>query len=124
MRSDSTATDPATAEESASSTVPVASAARPGIAPDGSAGRAAGGSDARIARLFEMTNALLATISLDGRFTLLNPAWEQALGRSREERQATPMRDLLHPDDVGQTLALLLAGSHHPAHLENFTNRY
>jgi len=28
------------------------------------------------------------------------------------------------PDDVEQTLALLLAGNHRPAHLENFTNRY
>jgi PAS domain-containing protein len=35
---------------------------------------------ARIARLFEMTSDLLASISLDGRFTLLNPAWEQVLG--------------------------------------------
>jgi diguanylate cyclase (GGDEF)-like protein/PAS domain S-box-containing protein len=124
MRSDSTAIDPATAEESASSAVPIASLASTSSAPVTSSSRAASGSDARIARLFEMTNDLLATISLDGRFTLLNPAWEHALGRSREELQATPMRELLHPDDVGQTLALLLAGSHHPAHLENFTNRY
>ena len=40
--------------------------------------------DARIARLFEMTSDLLATVSMDGRFTLLNPAWEQALGWTRE----------------------------------------
>src|SRR4029077_514071 len=31
---------------------------------------------------------------------------------------------LMHPDDVEQTLALMLAGREHPAHLENFTNRY
>src|SRR2546423_1251649 len=78
----------------------------------------------RIRRLFEMTSDLLATISLDGRFTLLNPAWEQALGWSREELMARPMHELIHPDDVEQTLALVLAGSRHPAHLENFTNRY
>ena len=79
---------------------------------------------ARIARLFEMTSDLLTTISLDGRFTLLNPAWEQTLGWSREELMARPMHELIHPDDVEQTLALVLAGSRHPAHLENFTNRY
>ena len=78
----------------------------------------------RIRRLFEMTSDLLATISLDGRFTLLNPAWEQALGWSREQLMARPMHELIHPDDVEQTLALVLAGSRHPAHLENFTNRY
>jgi diguanylate cyclase (GGDEF)-like protein/PAS domain S-box-containing protein len=81
-------------------------------------------SDARIARLFEMTSDLLATISLDGHFTLLNPAWEQALGWTREELQAKPMQELMHPDDIEPTLALLLAGNRHPAHLENFTNRY
>src|SRR5436305_5661477 len=78
----------------------------------------------RIRRLFEMTSDLLATISLDGRFTLLNPAWERALGWSREELMAGPMHELIHPDDVEQTLALVLAGTRHPAHLENFTNRY
>jgi diguanylate cyclase (GGDEF)-like protein/PAS domain S-box-containing protein len=79
---------------------------------------------ARIARLFEMTSDLLATISLDGRFTLLNPAWEHVLGWTREELLARPMQELLHPDDAEQTLGLMLAGSRHPAHLENFTNRY
>ncbi|HXP38351.1 MAG TPA: EAL domain-containing protein [Solirubrobacteraceae bacterium] len=80
--------------------------------------------DPRIARLFEMTSDLLATVSLDGRFTLLNPAWEQVLGWTREELQAKPMHEFIHPDDVEQTLALILAGNHRPAHLENFTNRY
>jgi diguanylate cyclase (GGDEF)-like protein/PAS domain S-box-containing protein len=80
--------------------------------------------DARIARLFEMTSDLLATISLDSRFTLLNPAWERVLGWTREELQAKPMQEFIHPDDVEQTLAVMLAGSQRPAHLENFTNRY
>ncbi len=80
--------------------------------------------DPRIARLFEMTSDLLATVSLDGRFTLLNPAWEQVLGWTRAELQAKPMHEFIHPDDVEQTLALILAGNHRPAHLENFTNRY
>jgi diguanylate cyclase (GGDEF)-like protein/PAS domain S-box-containing protein len=79
---------------------------------------------ARIARLFEMTSDLLATISLDGRFTLLNPAWEQVLGWTRKELEAQPIQEFMHPDDVEQTLALMLAGSNRPAHLENFTNRY
>ena len=89
-----------------------------------SAGDTPGGDAARIARLFEMTSDLLAAISLDGRFTLLNPAWEQVLGWTREELLARPMQELMHPDDVEQTLALMLAGGKHPAHLENFTNRY
>jgi diguanylate cyclase (GGDEF)-like protein/PAS domain S-box-containing protein len=81
-------------------------------------------SDGRIARLFEMTSDLLATISLDGRFTLLNPAWEQLLGWSVDELQSQPMHELMHPEDVEPTLALMLAGTHHPAEMENFTTRY
>src|SRR5437660_11621774 len=79
---------------------------------------------ARIARLFEMTSDLLATISLDGYFTLLNPAWEQLLGWTREELQEHPMQELMHPDDVEPTLALMLAGANRPAQMENFTTRY
>jgi diguanylate cyclase (GGDEF)-like protein/PAS domain S-box-containing protein len=80
--------------------------------------------EARIARLFEMTSDLLATISLDGRFTLLNPAWEQLLGWSSDDLQARPIQEFMHPDDVQQTLELLVAGGEQPAQLENFTNRY
>jgi diguanylate cyclase (GGDEF)-like protein/PAS domain S-box-containing protein len=101
--------DPAAALSPAAAPEPLAA-----LAPD----------DPRIARLFEMTSDLLATISLDGRFTLLNPAWEQVLGWTREELQAKAMQEFIHPEDVEQTLALILAGNHRPAHLENFTNRY
>ena len=44
-----------------------------------------------------MTSDLLATISLDGHFTLLNPAWEQLLGWTREELEAQPMHEFIHP---------------------------
>src|SRR5271154_2663876 len=80
--------------------------------------------EAQISRLFEMTSDLLAAISLDGRFTLLNPAWEQLLGWSIEELKAHPMQELVHPDDLEQTLALTLAGHHRAAQFANFTNRY
>lgn len=77
-----------------------------------------------IERLFEMTSDLLAAISLDGRFTLLNPAWEDALGWTTEELMARPMQERVHQDDVEQTLALTLAGRNRSAQLVNFTNRY
>ncbi len=80
--------------------------------------------DAQIARLFELTSDLLATISPDGRFTLLNPAWEQLLGWTRAELQARPMQEFMHPEDVEQTLALIQPGSDRPDQLESFTNRY
>src|SRR5208283_3139981 len=81
-------------------------------------------SDANIERLFEMTSDLLATISLDGRFTLLNPAWERLLGWTREELQAAPLEEFMHPDDVDTTLALMDTLVSETAQLETFTNRY
>jgi diguanylate cyclase (GGDEF)-like protein/PAS domain S-box-containing protein len=80
--------------------------------------------EARIARLFEMTSDLLATISLDDRFTLLNPAWEQLLGWTREELQARPIQEFMHPDDVECTLSAMHADNHQRTQLAGFTNRY
>jgi diguanylate cyclase (GGDEF)-like protein/PAS domain S-box-containing protein len=79
---------------------------------------------ARIARLFEMTSDLLATISPDGRFTLLNPAWEQLLGWSREELRSRPIREFVHPEDVEQALGALLECAGQGDELENLTTRY
>ena len=78
--------------------------------------------EARIARLFEMTSDLLATISAEGRLTLLNPAWEQQLGWRREELQGRPLGELVHPDDAEQTLALMLDGDQ--SQIEDVTTRY
>ncbi len=77
---------------------------------------------ARITRLFEMTSDLLATVSLDGRFTLLNPAWEQLLGWTREELRGRSIGELMHPDDAEQTLALMLGED--ASELEDVTTRF
>src|SRR5438128_57189 len=98
------ATGPCAGANGASGHVDVASAAgRPSLAE-------VQGDSEQIVRLFEMTGDLLATVSREGRFMLLNPAWEEALGWRREELLQRSLQDLLHPDDVEQTLALLLAG--------------
>lgn len=78
----------------------------------------------QIVRLFDTTSDLLATMSPEGRFTLLNPAWEEVLGWTREQLLCKKMRELVHPDDVEQTTAVMLAGRNHAAELVNFTNRY
>ncbi|MHB8531436.1 MAG: diguanylate cyclase domain-containing protein, partial [Solirubrobacteraceae bacterium] len=80
-------------------------------------------SEAGIAKLFEMTSDLLATISLDGCFTLLNPAWEQLLGWSQDELRSRPVVDFVHPEDAEQLLGMR-AGTGHPAEVDNFTTRY
>jgi diguanylate cyclase (GGDEF)-like protein/PAS domain S-box-containing protein len=93
---------------------------RAGVRP--SPNEAQGDSD-QIVRLFEMTGDMLATLSPEGHLTLLNPAWEETLGWSREALLQSSLQDLLHPDDVERTLSLLLAGSGGSTQLESFTAR-
>ncbi len=99
----------------------VALRAAPATAAAGVSGRAA---KAGIAKLFEMTSDLLATISLDGCFMLLNPAWEQLLGWTLEELRSRPVVDFVHPDDAEQLLGPMRSGSGYRAEVENFTTRY
>ena len=81
-------------------------------------------SSEQIARLFEMTSDLLATISKDGRFQLVNPAWEHVLGWTPEELASRPAHDLLHPEDVEKTRAMMFAEEGSRRISQNFTNRY
>src|SRR4051812_8936851 len=76
--------------------------------------------DAGVRKLFEMTSDLLATISLDGCFTLLNPAWEQLLGWSREELQSRPVTEFVPPGEGEQPPGPMGAGGGPPAGVENF----
>jgi diguanylate cyclase (GGDEF)-like protein/PAS domain S-box-containing protein len=80
--------------------------------------------DAGVRKLFEMTSDLLATISLDGCFTLLNPAWEQHLGWTQDELHSRPVAEFVHPEDAEQLLGPMRAGNGHPAEVDNFTTRY
>jgi diguanylate cyclase (GGDEF)-like protein/PAS domain S-box-containing protein len=79
---------------------------------------------ANMERFFRLSSDLLATYSVEGRLTMLNSAWEEVLGWTVDELQERPMRDLIHPDDVEQTMALTHTGRHRSAHFVNFTNRY
>jgi diguanylate cyclase (GGDEF)-like protein/PAS domain S-box-containing protein len=99
--------------------------ASPHVSPSHSASHAFASANADgVTKLFEMTSDLLATISLDGRFTLLNPAWEHILGWTREELQSRPVQELVHPDDVEQSFTPILRGAGQPTEVENFTTRY
>jgi PAS domain S-box-containing protein len=54
-------------------------------------------------RYFDLSLDLLCIAHFSGYFRRLNPAWERALGFSREELQSTPMFDFVHPDDRERT---------------------
>lgn len=55
-------------------------------------------------RFFELSIDLLCFLNFDGYFRNLNPAWERALGFSREELMSRPFIEFVHPDDRERTL--------------------
>ena len=74
-------------------------------------------------RLFQLSTELLCIAGMDGRFQLLNPAWERCLGFTVEELRAMPLLELVHPDDRASTAAAvgqLAAGNT----VVGFANRY
>ncbi len=59
--------------------------------------------DEELRNLVELSTDLLAITDFDGYFRLLNPAWETALGWSREELRSKPFIEFVHPDDRDKT---------------------
>lgn len=55
-------------------------------------------------RFFTVAVDLLCTLSLDGRFQRVNPAFERTLGFDLDEFMARPYLDFVHPDDLERTV--------------------
>jgi diguanylate cyclase (GGDEF)-like protein/PAS domain S-box-containing protein len=75
------------------------------------------------ARHFELSGDLLCTTDLDGAFVHFNDAWQQTLGWTREELQAQPFIEFVHPDDREHTLAETARLAEGDS-TTSFTNRY
>lgn len=73
---------------------------------------------------FEMSNDLLAEVSLDGYFTRLSQPWERTLGWTREELMARPFREFVHPEDLAATNFHADPLERSPGEVANFENRY
>jgi PAS domain S-box-containing protein len=55
-------------------------------------------------RFFEISIDLLCFLDYNGYFKRLNPAWERALGFTRDELMSRPFIEFVHPDDRERTL--------------------
>jgi PAS domain S-box-containing protein len=55
-------------------------------------------------RFFDLSIDLLCCLDFSGYFKRLNPAWERALGFTREELMSKPFIEFVHPDDRERTL--------------------
>jgi PAS domain S-box-containing protein/putative nucleotidyltransferase with HDIG domain len=80
--------------------------------------------EAEIARYFDGSLDLLATVDLNGRFTRVNPAWERTLGHSAETLCSRPFIEFVHPDDRDATLAENDAVTEGSRDVVGFRNRY
>lgn len=74
--------------------------------------------------LCELSLDLFAVVDLDGRFRWLNPAWERTLGYRAEDLLSKPFLDLVHPDDVEETLAVASLVASEGSEQPRFRNRY
>jgi PAS domain S-box-containing protein len=81
-------------------------------------------SKATIARLFDLSLDMLGTVSFDGYFTLLNPAWERTFGWTKQELMAEPLISFVHPDDVDATMERAALARSGDASDIGFENRY
>jgi PAS domain S-box-containing protein len=57
-----------------------------------------------VERFFDVSIDMLCVLDFSGYFKRLNPAWEKALGFTREELQSKPFIEFVHPDDRERTL--------------------
>lgn len=74
-------------------------------------------------RFFDLSMDLLCIAGSDGCFKRLNPAWERALGFSREELCSKPFIEFVHPDDRSRTQDVMEKLSRGQPAI-NFENRY
>src|SRR4051794_20537861 len=63
------------------------------------------------ARHFDLPPDMICTVSLDGRFKSVNPAFERALGYRGEELLGRPCTGFIHPEDRERTVAEVAAVS-------------
>jgi PAS domain S-box-containing protein len=71
--------------------------------------------------LWTLTEDMLARADYEGRMGAVNPAWTKVLGWSEQELLTNPYADIIHPEDVGVTVAALqsMGKTRQPTRFEN-----
>ncbi len=75
----------------------------------------------RFRAIVEESNAIVFTLSLDGAFTSLSPAWVRSMGYSYRDVEGQPMAAFLHPDDIEECrrrIRKVMSEGHSHQHLD------
>lgn len=83
-----------------------------------------GNSQEILNRLFDLSPDLLAIFSHEGKWVRVNQAWETTLGYSREELLGKKATDLIHPDDIRDSIERPTQELRRTDRLTHFRNRY
>jgi PAS domain S-box-containing protein len=74
-------------------------------------------------RIWHLSGDLLAVTNVEGYFESVNPAWQAVLGWTPAELFAVAVNDLLHPDDIDETVAVQV-GTKPGERIIKFENRF
>ena len=77
---------------------------------------------AALKTFFDISPDMLCVAGLDGYFRVVNPAFENLLGYTRQVLFETPFIDFVHPEDKASTVAATTADTREP--VTRFENRY
>ena len=58
-------------------------------------------------QLWTLSEDMLARANYEGKMSAVNPAWSRVLGYSERELLTNPYTDIIHPEDIGTTVAAL-----------------
>jgi len=81
-------------------------------------------SEDRFRSFFELTADLMVIADMNGYFRDINSSWTKTLGYSREELLGRPYLELIHPDDLKKTVALITDKLKQGDAVLFFENRY
>ncbi len=82
------------------------------------------GHSGRLEKLFNLTHDLLAVVDFRGHFETVSPSWTETLGWSEAELKATPIWELIHPEDLPAAQAEAQRFMESGGNLARFRNRY
>ncbi|WP_370279553.1 EAL domain-containing protein [Pontibacterium sp.] len=79
--------------------------------------------ESEVDAFFDMSVDMFCVVGFDGYFKQINPAWVSSLGHDKEFLLHTPLKQLIHPDDLSRSNQIM-EGLRNGETITDFRNRY